>query len=51
MEYIVTDNYYLSLICVLYNSQNNSCEAGTIILIFQGRKLKLTGSRLQLKVT
>lgn len=48
MEYILSNNYYLSLICILPNSQKNSYEAGTIILIFQGRKLKLTGSRIQL---
>lgn len=50
MEYTLSDNYYLSLICILYNSQNNSYEAGTIILILQGRKLTFTESRLQLKV-
>lgn len=37
MEYILSVNYYLSLICILHNFQNNSYEAGTIILIFQVR--------------
>lgn len=38
MEYILSDSYYLSLTLsyVIYNlkTQNNSYEAGTIILIF-----------------
>lgn len=37
MEYILSVSYYLSLICILHNFQNNSYEAGTIILIFQVR--------------
>lgn len=43
MEYVLSENYYLSLICVLHNYQNNSYEADTIILIFQVRKLKHRG--------
>ena len=27
MEYVLSENYYLSLICVLHNYQNNSYEA------------------------
>lgn len=51
MEYTLSDSYYLSLIFILHNSPKNSSGAGTIILIFQVKKLKLRGSRTQLKVS
>lgn len=48
MEYILSDNYYLPLICILPNSQKTPMRQVLLSSFNQGRKLKLTGSRIQL---